>query len=392
MILIAKILFFVSLTGIIHTYVLYPLLMILLHRVKGSSEKPGITQESDLPSVEIIFAAYNEEAVIAEKIKSSFLSHYPANKISLHLGSDRSSDGTDRIVAELQNDYPSLKITRFEERTGKSGIINQLVKNSEADLLILTDANIIFEKATIPTLVAGLNDPKTGAVGGSIQYRELYERGISKQENTYLQLENRLKEAESDLLKNAMGLEGGCYIIRRELFPQIPPLFFMEDFFVSLAVMEQGYQVLFDQNARCFEDVSTASTEEYKRKTRISIGNFQNLGRFKKLIWTRFYPLGFAFVSHKVLRWFTPFFLVLLLLCSVLLSAESRLFSLFSGIYFLFLSAGLFGILFSQSKSLSWLKYPGHFIHMNLALLRGFFIYIKGVKSNVWQPTTRNQN
>ncbi|MGB0176247.1 MAG: glycosyltransferase [Owenweeksia sp.] len=386
-----KILFFISLTGIIHTYILYPLLMLVSHSMAGARQKKGVSQ-NDLPEIEVLFAAYNEESVISDKILSTFKTSYPADKIKVHVGSDCSTDKTDALVRELQNKYPNLRLTRFDERTGKSGIINHLVEGSDAKLLILTDANIIFEPDTIPTLVSSMQNPRVGAVGGSIEYRKVYEKGISKQENTYLQLENRLKNAESDLFGAAMGLEGGCYIIRRELFPVIPPLTFMEDFYVSLSVLEKDYQVLLDTEARCFEDVSIASTEEYKRKVRISIGNFQNLGRFHKMIWNRFYPVGLVFLSHKVLRWFTPFFLVLLLLCSMALSVESRLFSLFAGIYFLFLSMGLFGILFSQSKSLSWIKYPGHFIYMNLALMRGFFIYLKGVKSNVWQPTTRNQN
>ena len=391
MMLIFKILFFLSLTGIIHTYVLYPLLMLLVHKISGSRPKKDLPK-AELPEIEVLFAAYNEESVISDKIHSTFKSSYPPEKIKVHVGSDCSTDQTEDLIRELQKKYPSLRLTRFEERTGKSGIINQLVEQSDSELLILTDANIIFEPDTIPVLVSSMQNAEVGAVGGSIEYRKVFEKGISQQENTYLQLENRLKNAESDLFGSAMGLEGGCYIIRRELFPVIPPLTFMEDFFVSLSVLEQDYKVLLDTEARCFEDVSIASTEEYKRKVRISIGNFQNLGRFRKMIWNRFYPVGLVFLSHKVLRWFTPFFLVLLLICSLVLSAESRLFSLFAGIYFLFLSAGLFGILFSQSKSLSWIKYPGHFIHMNLALMRGFFIYLKGVKSNVWQPTTRNQN
>ncbi|HBF19147.1 MAG TPA: hypothetical protein DDW81_03560 [Cryomorphaceae bacterium] len=388
--LVVKILFFLSLIGILHTYVVYPALMLLLHSVKGT-KKPAAGPENH-PEVEIIFAAHNEESVIAEKIRSSFKSGYPEEKIKVHIGSDCSTDNTDSIIRDLQKQYPGLRLTRFEDRTGKSGIINQLTQASTADLLILTDANIIFEEATIPTLVSSMQDSQTGAVGGHIEYRQVFEKGISQQENTYLQLENRLKSAESDLLGAAMGLEGGCYIIRRKLFPVIPPLFFMEDFYVSLSVMEKNYRVLLNTHAKCYEDVSIASTEEYKRKVRISIGNFQNLGRFRKMIWNRFFPIGIAFLSHKVLRWITPFFLLSLLICSILLAPESRIFSLFSGIYFLFLSVGLLGILFSQSKSLSWVKYPGHFIYMNLALMRGFFIYLKGVKSNVWQPTTRNQN
>lgn len=344
-----------------------------------------------LPYVQIIFAAYNEETVIENKIHSSFKTNYPKDKLSLIIGSDNSSDKTDEIIIGLQKTYPNLHLKTFKRRTGKSGIINALVSESKAEILLLTDANIIFNEDTISQLIAPFNE-KVGAVGGRIVYEEHKSSGISEQEDSYLQLENRIKAAESNLFNAAMGLEGGCYAIKRELFPEIPARFFMEDFFVSLSVIEKGYQLLFNADALCLEDVSTDKNEEFKRKVRISIGNFQNLGRFKGLVIRRFNPVGFSFLSHKILRWFTPFFLILLLLSSIVLIPLSPLFQIFTGLYLLFLVLGTLGILFSQNKTIGLLKYPGHFIHMNLALLKGFFIYLKGVKSNVWQPTNRNQN
>tara|TARA_R110002096_G_scaffold132768_3_gene283302 strand:- start:89986 stop:91152 length:1167 start_codon:yes stop_codon:yes gene_type:complete len=388
MILFFQIIFALCLFGIFQTYIFYPLFMILFSKIKNWKIEDDLRE---YPNVEIIFAAYNEESVIEKKIHSCFNSNYPKEKISLRIGSDNSTDASETIIQKLQGHYPNLNLKSFKSRTGKSGIINDLVKESKAEILILTDANIIFKANTIEELIRPLNN-KVGAVGGRIVYDKHQSSGISKQEDSYLQLENKIKSAESLLFKAAMGLEGGCYAIKRELFPQIPPRFFMEDFFVSLSVIEKGYQVLFNSHAICFEDVSTDKNEEFKRKVRISIGNFQNLGRFKGLIIKRFKPIGFSFLSHKILRWLTPFFLILLLLSSLILSKDSLFFQSFSGLYFLFIVLGTLGILFSQNKSIGLLKYPGHFIHMNLALLKGFFIYLKGVKSNVWQPTNRNQN
>src|SRR5690606_9072612 len=147
-----------------------------------------------------------------------------------------------------------------------------------------------------------------------------------------------------------MGVEGGCYIIRKELFTGIPPLYFMEDFYISMATMQKRYDVLFNSNATCYEDVSVHSSEEYKRKVRISIGNFQNLNAFKSLIVTRFFPLGYIFLSHKVLRWLTPFFLLILIPTTLLLSTSSRLYETIAVFYGLFIVLGAIGILFSQKK------------------------------------------
>lgn len=388
--ILIQIIFIIALLGIFQTYLFYPLFIQWAHKLFS---KPNKKVEPLLgsPTIEIIFAAYNEESVITEKIISSFESDFLPSNISVRVGTDKCNDNTDALIRDQMKTYPNLFHHPFPQRTGKSGIINSLIEESGADILILTDANVIFNEETVRELIKPLRDPKVGAVGGNIIYQKKDNKGISQQEDSYLKLENRIKNAESSLFGYAMGLEGGCYSVRRELFPIIPPLFFMEDFYVSLSIIEKDYKLLFNSNATCSEDVSIDNTEEYKRKVRISIGNFQNLNRFKLLIFTKFTPFGFMFLSHKVLRWFTPFFLIALLLSSILLLQVHPLFLIFSGLYFAFLSAGLLGILFSQSKNASWLKYPGHFIHMNLALLKGFFIYLKGVETNVWQPTSRNQ-
>ena len=384
-----KAIFFICLLGILHTYVIYPLFILMLGAIFKKRSTPG--RINNYPTVEVIFAAFNEEQVIREKIRKTFATNYPLEKIAVRIGSDASTDNTDNIIKEMQEEFPNLYFQRFGGRTGKAGIINQLAIESTADLIIFTDANILFEPDTIPNLVEAIQEPGTGIVGGKIIYTRVKGSGISKQENAYLRLENAIKQAESDVFGKAMGVEGGCYIIRRELFPGIPPLFFMEDFYITMAVMQQGYKVKFLASAQCTEDVSVQSTEEYKRKVRISIGNFQNLAAYSKMLITRFFPAGFIFLSHKVLRWLTPFFLLILIPVSTLLAPFGIFYALFAGFYMVFLGMGMFGILFSQSKKAGLLKYPGHFIHMNLALLEGFTLYLKGVKSNAWQPTRRNQ-
>lgn len=382
-------LFYIALLGVIHTYINYPLVMLAIGR---SFRPPGISASPDFqPTVEIIFAAYNEESVIDEKIISGFKTNYPQSLLSMRIGSDASTDKTDTIIESLQSKYSQLHYRRFGGRTGKAGILNELIKESKADLIILTDANIIFEPNTIPQLVAGMRDPKVGIVGGCIYYKAINKQGISQQENLYLSVENRIKQTESDLFGKAMGVEGGCYIIRRNLFPGIPPLYYMEDFYTTMKVLEKRYDVLFDDEARCYEDASVHSSEEYKRKVRISIGNFQNLNAFKGIIFKRFFPLGFIFLSHKVLRWCTPFLMILMFLCLIPLALSSPFYGLIAAFYVVFILLGVLGILFSQSSWIGVLKYPGHFIHMNIALLKGFYIYLKGVQSNAWEPTKRNQ-
>jgi len=388
--LILQVIFWLSLGSILSSYLFYPLVVRFLAYLKKEKTAQRI---DNWPSIEVIFAAYNEEAVLDKKIRSILACDYPSDKLSISIGSDNSYDSSNQILEEWQAKEPCLKVKFYKDRRGKSAIINDLTQKSSADLLLLTDANIIFDKNLICKLVSRLyTDQDAAACGAVIHYGALPQNGISKQENFYLSWENKLKAAESKLWSIVLGLEGGAYLIKADKFPKIPPLFFMEDFYVSLHLMEHNQKVLWEPKAKVYEDVSVSPQEEYKRKVRIGIGNFQNLKCFKSLVFKKFWPLGFAFLAHKILRWFTPFFLILLLFSSTQLTMFHWFYAIFSGLYMVFIGLGLFGILFAQRKGGAFLKYPGHFIYMNLALLEGFVTYIKGIKSNAWEPTARNQH
>lgn len=390
MILFLQIVFFVCLGGVLATYLFYPLYLRFLGTKDKSSSSPAPMEE--LPSVEVLFAAHNEEAVLAERLQNLLASDYPPAQITIRVGSDNSTDGTNEILQAFAKKHPQVAPYYFEQRQGKANILNHLVAEAEADLLVFTDANILFAKETLRQLVQSLQNSRAGACGGVIHYHQTSDRGISRQENDYLNWENQLKQIESSRYGLCMGLEGGCYILRRALFPHFPTPCLVDDFYLTMHLLENRQPVLFNPQIRAYEDATTLHQVEYRRKVRISIGNFQNLGRFKHLIWHRWRPLGFCFFFHKVLRWFTPFFMLLLLISSMLLFKTASFFALFNGFYMLFIGLGLFGILFSQQQKGGWLKYPGHFLYMNLALMEGFFLYLNGDQSNVWQPTARNSH
>ena len=161
----------------------------------------------------------------------------------------------------------------------------------------------------------------------------------------------------------------------------------MDDFYITMNVIEQGREIVFDKDAVCNEDVPTQSKEEFKRKVRISIGNFQNLGRYKKLLFPVWKGSAFAFWSHKVLRWMTPFLLVICFCLSFALMFYSKTFVIIFALQLL----GFFTpvIDWLLGLNIAVLRFVSHFYLMNLALLKGFFIYAGGVESNVWQPTKR---
>lgn len=444
--MLLEIIFWTCLGAMVYSYALYPLLTSVLVAVRnpgrltqqGSagravhSHMPRTSPEAQ-PTVFILFAAYNEEKVIGKKLESILSSNYPLEKIHVWVGSDCSTDGTDDIVRSFSERHAGVKLIRFPERTGKTGILNALVKDfrslssfqvtslraesrsrsgrSEAissppemassevigthnpgSILILTDANVMFEPDTIAELVYPFQDPRIGIVGANIRNVESSE-GISGQERAYIQRENRIKYREGVLWGAVMGAFGACYAIRPELFPLIPSNILMEDFYVTMHVLELRRKVVINPKAVCVEDVSVKVREEFKRKRRISAGNFQNLVRYWRLLFS-FRPAGFAFFSHKVLRWFGPFFIIGALVSCVVLAGgnaprqEIYLIALLIGSALVLLSLMDFLLLLARIH-FAPLRLLSYFMAMNAALLSGLVMYVRGVKKSVWRPTER---
>lgn len=381
------ILFFSSVFLILQTYFFYPLWM-LLFTTKTKKSNTIYSNTDELPSIGILIAAYNEEKIIREKIISVFKTNYPLAKINVYVGSDASTDRTDEIVKELSKQYANLQLVNFAGRTGKANIINALAEKANEEIFILTDANVIFKEDTIFNLARHFKDQKYAQVCANIIKVSGSDQGIAKQEKSYIVFENRIKFAEFTRWDVVMGAEGGCYAIRKEFYAPVPKNFFMDDFYITMNVIENDKKIVFDKEAVCYEDVPTQAKEEFKRKVRISIGNFQNLFRYKKILFPFWKGSAFAFLSHKVLRWFTPFFLIICLTSSALLSFYLNFFLVLFLLQVLLMLLPLADLIYPFKNSI--LKFISHFYLMNLALLKGFFMFAKGVETSIWQPTKRN--
>ena len=335
------------------------------------------------PTVGIVFAAYNESAIIEAKIRSLYQTNYPVHLLSVWIGSDLSTDGTDDIIRKLQSEFPRLHLHVNQSRSGKSATINTLVDLTAADIIIATDANILFTEETIEQLIRPIALEKAAAVAGNLTYsNEGVFNSTAANEKAYLSIENSIRRAESRKHGICFGMEGGLYSMKKSLWQPIPPNTFMEDFFQTVQLIARDERVLFNESALGIEDVSTSLQEEYKRKIRISIGNWQNLIRFYPLILKKPYPFGILFILHKVLRWLTPHLYLIALIAGLL------------DVYWFSFAILLVGLPLSQFILLAFgIATPlTYFYTMNAALFVGFFRYLKGVKSSVWQPTKRNQH
>jgi len=378
MVSLAVIISLAALSLIALTYVVYPVWQLIF-----PGKPMDFTGEFTPPLVSVVFAAYNESSIIEAKIRSIYNTNYPIDKLSVWIGSDLSNDGTDEIIRNLQSEFPQLNLHVNDNRSGKSATINSLIEQTTAEVIIATDANILFKETTIEELVRPIALQKATAVAGTLAYEA---GGVinstATNEKVYLSLENAIRRAESRKHGICFGMEGGLYSMRKSYWKPIPPNTFMEDFFQTVQLIARDQKVLFNEAAIGLEDVSTSLREEYKRKIRISIGNWQNLIRFYPLLFKHPYPFGILFLMHKVLRWLTPHLYLIALIAGLFTSQ------------WLIISIVLIGLPVSQFILMSFgLATPlAYFYVMNTALFVGFLRYLKGVKSSVWQPTKRNQH
>ena len=376
MVLLATTIFFICLLWITIPYLWYP-----LWQLAFPGKPMEINAPTSFPRISVVFAAYNERTIIEEKIRSIFASHYPQDLIEVWIGSDLSDDGQDDIIYELQNEFPGLNLHVNTERSGKSATINRLVELCSGEIIVATDANIIFDENTLVELAGPIISSQATAVAGTLTYGKAKAAGTTATtERQYLTIENKIRKSESQKYGFCLGMEGGLYSMRKSAWQPIPPHTFMEDFFQTVQLIQNDHRIFYSGTALGYEDVSTSLREEFKRKKRISIGNYQNLKRFRSLLLKKVHPFGWVFLFHKILRWTAP--------QAMLIGALALVFTpfalpTFTGVAVLVLLELLF------YRGAGPLVY---FCAMNLAMLQGYLTYLQGVSSSVWQPTKRNQN
>lgn len=401
--LFGEILLWCSVYGLVHSYVVYPLVL-RWAAAKKQGNQDIHTSTEDLPPVSFIMSLYNEEEVIVDKLKTLTESTYPQDKLHIYIGSDCSSDQTNTLVAAWAKEYPHAHFSAFEERRGKPSVINDLIAAATAKfpsnphhVLIISDANVLLEPDTIYQLAKHFKNAAIGLVDSNIQHpsqRVLAVEGIAATEDHYISREVNIKHLEGLAWGRTMGPLGGCYAIRAQWFSPVPPHFLVDDFYIAMKVFEAGGRAINELNAVCYEVVSSDLKEEFRRKTRISAGNFANLAAFKHLLWPPTSSLSFAFLSHKVLRWLGPFFILIAYCCLWVLTVVYH--NQIYGTLLILASLGLFGVplldglLKKLNINVVLLRYITYFNAMNLALFNGFFKYLKGVQNGIWQPTKRN--
>jgi len=279
-----------------YVYVGYPILIALLARVM---QKP-IRQEQIEPSVTLLISAFNEARVIGEKLNNALALDYLKSKLEVLVISDASTDATDDIVRSFADQ--GVILLRMAERGGKTVGLNAAMKGATGDIVIFSDANIMYRPDVIRRLVQNFGDSSVGCVTGDSQYRDDPHSAAHAQENTYWGYERFIRSMES-LVGSTVGGDGAIFAIRRALYQPLSPDA-ISDLVIPLQIVTRGYRAVFEPTAIGLEPSAGDFRKEFRRKRRIvnrswrgvmSVAEVLNpfkVGIFAWQVW-----------SHKLLRW-----------------------------------------------------------------------------------------
>jgi len=378
---IAKIVFWVSWLLLAYHLAGYGLSLYLITSL-FKKRKPVTKAPEVYPSITVICPAYNEDKVIEAKIQSFLNLNYPQDKIKLIVISDDSTDRTNEIVQKYTQQNISLIIQK--PRAGKQNAHNLVLPLLDTDFVLSTDANSIFTPDCVKLLVTKmLSDNRIGLVSGEVIMVKRGERESG--ESVYWKYEAFLKLMDSRL-KTLIGANGPIYLIRRELFREIP-LNSPDDFERVLIALKQDYIAAYEPQAIIYEEVTERATEEIARKVRIITREWYVLQRNIKLLNPFRYPaVSFILFFHKVLRWLFFVFVLTGFISNAFLLQHCfyRIVFIFQVIFYLLGTVGLI----SQEKGhhIPLTGIPGYFVAMVYSSAIAFVNFLQKKKINLWQP------
>jgi len=390
-----KLLFWTCLFLVIYTYIGYGILLYIIIRVKrlltGKPCKTVMPKDEELPTMTLMICAYNEEDVIAEKMGNTLSLDYPKDKLRIMWVTDGSNDHTN----ELLSAYPEVDVVFSPERRGKTAALKHGLRELKTRYVTFTDANTMINPTALREIARLLLDPTVGCVSGEKRVVAKGDGEIAAEgEGLYWRYESTLKKWDSELY-SAMGAAGELYAIDPTLCKDVPDEALLDDFMLSMYVVESGKRIAYTPDAFACEYGSANIHEESKRKRRIAAGGLQSIWWLRGLLNPIPHPLvTFQYVSHRVLRWsITPIAMVLLLILNICLVVFHAgiiytICLILQCIFYLMAFAGWLMNRYGHKNKLLYTAY--YFVFMNLNVFRGMAYLKNHGKSGTWEKAKRS--
>ena len=390
-----KTIFWICTFLVFYTYLGYGMLLWVLVKLKrivmGKPKKRALpTNDDELPDVTFLVCAYNEQDVVDMKMKDIYQLDYPKNKLHIAWVTDGSSDNTNSYLKT----YPDVEIIFTPERKGKTAALNHGLSLVKSDITVMTDANTMVNPGAIKEIVKLMQDPKVACVAGEKRVMARHKgQAAAEGEGLYWRYESALKRMDSELY-SAMGAAGELNAIRTALYEPMPENALLDDFVMSMRMVDKGYKIAYSSDAYASEYGSANLQEESKRKRRIAAGGLQSCWWLRKMMNPFRKPIvAFQFISHRVLRWsITPFALMALIPLNVALviMKAGNVYTVIWLLQIIFYATALCGYIQEKRGNRSKLLYiPYYFLFMNMNVFAGIPYLRSHSKGGIWEKAKR---
>jgi cellulose synthase/poly-beta-1,6-N-acetylglucosamine synthase-like glycosyltransferase len=375
-----EIIFWIVIVAIFYTYAGYPLLLMLISRFR---RKPVLRREFT-PAVTVIIAAYNEERDLAAKLENTLALDYPKSKLEIIVTSDCSTDQTDEIVHSFAS--RGVRLHRQTERLGKTAAQNAAVEKATGEILLFSDATTHYRADVLRLLMRSFADESVGCATGNVIYAHDADSSVSHGTRSYWNYEFLLKKHES-AITSLIGVCGCMYAVRRSAYV---PLYHeaCSDFLVATTMVRQGLRAVYEPEAVCVEEPNAKANKELAVRVRIIAQTLADLWRNRDVL--NPFRKGFYAVqllSHKVMRYLVPLFLILLLITSGLLVFKSLFYAtVFIAQIGFYLAAAASALMIRLGVNSRLLALPQYFVITNVACLIALFKLLRGERYIKWEP------
>jgi cellulose synthase/poly-beta-1,6-N-acetylglucosamine synthase-like glycosyltransferase len=381
--------FWLCLGVVCYTYFVYPIILFVCYAfvqlysdirfLMGRQDRRiSRVNSNEIPGVTFVIAAYNEESNLRAKFADLRQTAYPAEKLQVIFVSDGSTDGTNEILKSCSD--PFVETIFLAERSGKPLALNYGVERAQHEILVFSDVSTLFAPNAVHNLIRHFCDPKIGGVCGSVQL--LGSEESEQTEGIYWRFERILRLMESRL-GATVNASGAIYALRKKCFVPLRAGDLIDDFLIPMGARKFGYEVIEDPEAVATEFSADTVKGEFTRRARLAVGSFRALRRIELASLRGF--TGFAFLSHKLLRWLLPFFLAFMLSSNMfLLGKPFYRVAFVAQVVFYFW--GSLGFMFHEKmKKVPFALFAYFLLTVHLAFLVGFWRCFFGEQKTTWE-------
>jgi hypothetical protein len=316
-----EIVFWVCVGLIVWTQLAYGLVLALLARVFARPPTRPSSPELPLPSLSLIIAAHDEQAVIGAKVANALALDYPRDLLEVIVACDGCGDATAALAREAGADSV-LELPRG----GKIRAQDTAVGGARGEIVAFSDANAQWEPGAARALVGAFADPRVGYACGELRYLPLDAAGRAgrddgaNQEGIYWRYELALRGYESRLCSVTAG-NGAIYATRRNGYIVVDPIM-GHDLSLPFNMLKRGMRAVCVPQARASEKMVPSLTGEFARKRRMMSHTWPIL-LHGGMLSPRGYPPLYALMifSHRLLRYLTPALHALALAANIALLA-----------------------------------------------------------------------